>query len=183
MAALCRLPIDAFGREYFARRLELDHGSIDGTAYWSRILTLGGVRPTGEKIRTLLTLDIGSWFHMNPRMMGWVEELRAAGLRTAILSNMPADCVEFLNREAAWMADFEVRVFSADVSMTKPEEAIYRHCLKLLGLEPAQALFLDDLPRNVEAARRIGIRTIRFQSPEQAAQEAAPLGLPVLSLS
>jgi putative hydrolase of the HAD superfamily len=86
MAAICRLPIDAFGREYFARRRDLDQGTIDAAAYWSRILSLGGGKPTGENIRALSAIDIGSWTRMNPRMMGWAEELRAAGLRTAILS-------------------------------------------------------------------------------------------------
>lgn len=182
MASLCNLPVDVFGREYFTHRLQWDQGTIDAAAYWTRLLSLGGVRPAEETIRSLLALDIRSWTRMNPLMLGWAAELRAAGLSTAILSNMPADCVEFLNREAAWMVDFKVRVFSADVSMAKPQEGIYRHCLDRLGLEPAEALFLDDMPRNLEAARRLGIRTILFRSAKQAAGEAAPLGLPVTSL-
>jgi len=182
MAAICRLPVEVFGREYFARRQELDQGTVDAAAYWSRILSLSGVRATREAIRSLSALDIASWTRMNPRILGWAGELRAAGMRTAILSNMPADCVEYLNREASWMADFEVRVFSADVSMAKPQEGIYRHCLARLGLEPVETLFLDDLPRNVEAADRIGIRTILFRSSGQVAGEAAGLGLPVTRL-
>jgi putative hydrolase of the HAD superfamily len=182
MAALCGLSVEAFTREYFRRRLELDRGSLDAAAYWTWMLAHGGVRATPELIGRLSEEDVRSWSRTDSRMLGWAGELRAAGIRTAILSNMPGDMVAFLAREAAWLSGFEARVFSADVSLVKPEEGIYRICLQRLALPPAQALFMDDVPRNVEGARRIGMEAFLHESAEATARAAAAYGLPVASL-
>ncbi|HEY9033792.1 MAG TPA: HAD family phosphatase [Pseudomonadales bacterium] len=46
---------------------------------------------------------------------------------------------------------------SSELGIRKPDPAIYQHTLQQLGIEPRQALFLDDYPSNVEAARALGI--------------------------
>lgn len=46
---------------------------------------------------------------------------------------------------------------SSELGIRKPDPAIYQHTLQQLGIEPRHALFLDDYPSNVEAARALGI--------------------------
>ena len=55
---------------------------------------------------------------------------------------------------------FEKLYFSCDLKMMKPDPAIFRYVLDAEGLDPAETLFIDDSPRNTEAAARIGIRTM-----------------------
>jgi HAD superfamily hydrolase (TIGR01509 family) len=56
---------------------------------------------------------------------------------------------------------FQVIVDSSEVRMRKPNPAIFRHTLELLGgIAPEECLFLDDAASNVAAAERLGIRGV-----------------------
>jgi putative hydrolase of the HAD superfamily len=87
-------------------------------------------------------------------MLDLIRALRRAGLRTALLSN-------------SWGNDdyprhlfpdlFDVVVISAEVGMRKPEERIFRHTAALLGLEPQECVFIDDVAANIAAGEAIGL--------------------------
>jgi putative hydrolase of the HAD superfamily len=63
-------------------------------------------------------------------------------------------------------------VASSLIGMRKPEPAIYELTLERLGgVDPRECLFIDDNELNVEAARELGMQTVRFQSNEQAIPE------------
>ena len=62
-------------------------------------------------------------------------------------------------------------VVSADEKMLKPDPAIYRLCLQRNGLEAEACIFIDDVPRNVAAAKSVGIDGILFETPEKLAEE------------
>jgi putative hydrolase of the HAD superfamily len=74
-----------------------------------------------------------------------------------------------------FFALFDGIVVSAAVKLLKPEPAIYEHLRERFALDFAESVFLDDLPRNVEAARRLGLPAIRFETTEQARRELVPL--------
>jgi len=67
---------------------------------------------------------------------------------------------------------FEVVVDSSEVGMRKPNPAIFRHALERLGgVDPGQAVFLDDAPGNVAGAERAGLSAILFTDPDLALAE------------
>jgi HAD superfamily hydrolase (TIGR01509 family) len=63
---------------------------------------------------------------------------------------------------------FDEIVISAEVHMVKPDPRIYLHTLQRLGVGPRQAVFIDDMPRNVEGARSQGLHAVQFRGPAQA---------------
>ena len=87
-------------------------------------------------------------------MLSLLRQVRGAGLKTALLSNSwgvgiyPADVLAEL---------FDAVVISAEVGMRKPEERIFRHATGLLGLDPAECVFIDDIEANVQAAEALGM--------------------------
>jgi putative hydrolase of the HAD superfamily len=88
-----------------------------------------------------------------PQMNSLVLRARHAGLRTGLLSNSwgndyPRD---------GWDDMFDVVVISGEVGMRKPEERIYRHVLAALDVEPHEAVFVDDVRGNVDAAVALGM--------------------------
>lgn len=185
MAALCGLSPEAFSRLYFRDRLELDRGTLPTDGYWSQIFREAGVEPTPALIARIEEEDSLGWTRINWPVVAWADELRAAGYSTAILSNMPCDKLAWMrkNPDCSWMGAFPVAVFSCEHRLVKPEAAIYRRCLELLGREGAECLFLDDSRVNVEGALAAGITSIQFLS----AAETGPVisrewGLPVRSL-
>jgi putative hydrolase of the HAD superfamily len=103
---------------------------------------------------------------VHPEMMALLQALKPH-YRLALLSNAHQTDV------AAWMAQFnltdmfEVAVSSAVVGLAKPDPRIYQLILQQLDVQPAEALFIDDLTRNTQAAEALGLPCIVFESPEQ----------------
>ena len=110
----------------------------------------------------------------NEPMIRHVAELRARGLRTALLTNNVREW------EPLWRAKlpeldeiFELVVDSAFVGMRKPQPEIYELTLERLGdgLRGEHCLFLDDLDINCDTARALGMTAVRYESAEQAIAE------------
>jgi len=59
-------------------------------------------------------------------------------------------------------------VNSADVELRKPMPAIFQLTLERLGVQPDEAVFIDDNPANIAAARAAGLQAIPFETPAQA---------------
>ncbi len=186
MAALCGLSGERFRDEYPLDRLELDRGTLSSEAYWSRMLAAGRVSPSAELLEKLVRLDEGSWVRINRRTLAWSRELRAAGYRTAILSNMPPRILQIMRAEPTlgWIGEFTVALFSCDVSMVKPESRFYLLCLEGLSVQPEESLFFDDNEVNARAAEALGITSYVFRSAEEAALQVAALSseIPVSAL-
>lgn len=167
MAAILDLPISQFTELYWRFRIPYDAGFLDSDAYWdtvaSRSLTL-------DKISRLIEIDSRSWSHPEPVMAQWARDVRAAGLRTAILSNMPVPVRDYILR-CSWLPEFDAQTFSCEVGVCKPAPEIYRDCLDKLGVKPEEVLFLDDREPNVRAAETLGLHSVLFTTPAKAAQE------------
>ena len=99
-------------------------------------------------------------FASAPAMINVVRQAKASGLRTALLSNSWGN--EYLRDE--WDQLFDAVVISGEVGMRKPEPEIYLHTLGLLGCAPREAVFVDDLERNVRAAAALGIIGVHHRS-------------------
>jgi len=133
-----------------------------------------------EQIETLRKIEIEIWVHLDPQMLAWTEKLRDAGMKTAILSNMPLDLAEYVRKNFRWLDHFAFKTLSAEVRTIKPEPAIYEHTLRGLGVAADQALFIDDRERNIEAARKLGIHGILYESLAQLKGELVKMDFPVL---
>ena len=65
-------------------------------------------------------------------------------------------------RTEAFFRLFDGIVISAHEGCIKPEAEIFERLLSRYGIAPADALFVDDMQINVDAARRLGIDAYRF---------------------
>jgi putative hydrolase of the HAD superfamily len=85
-----------------------------------------------------------------------------SGLRTWIISQDFADA-------------FDNMVISAENGWVKPDARIYQLAMQNLKVLPQESVFLDDMLRNVEAARKLGMHAIQFIQPEAAIAELKAL--------
>jgi putative hydrolase of the HAD superfamily len=184
LADLTGLAPDRFAAEHMRERLAYDRADIGLERYWSRFLALSGRAADPALLERLNREDLRGWSRINDRVLDWSRRLRAAGCRTAILSNMPQPLLDLMNADPAfaWLAEFPVRVFSCEERLVKPEPGIYRAVLDRLDARAGSCVFLDDSGHNVEGARAAGIRALHFRSAAEAAGELAALGLPVAGL-
>lgn len=168
MQRIAGLDGEHFLSAYRSKRHAYDRGTLSSEGYWQGILEQGGRsraeldRLDGTIVREMTELDIKSWTIIRPAMVEWVRVLKSAGLATAILSNMPGDHAAYIERSFGWLELFDVLLFSYAVKLIKPEAAIYEECLRRLALPPGEALFIDDLTANVDAARALGMHAIEF---------------------
>jgi putative hydrolase of the HAD superfamily len=180
MAAILDLPLPQFTELYWRFRVEYDAASLEPEAYWNKVATTASRTLTSAQISELIEIDSRSWSHPAPIMPQWARDLRAAGLRTAILSNMPASVRDYVLR-CPWLPDFDSRTFSCDVGVCKPAPEIYKDCLNKLGARPSECLFLDDRESNFRAAEALGLHSVLYTNPSDAALELERrFSLPVL---
>ena len=99
-----------------------------------------------------------------------VRELRAAGYRTAILTNNVKEWGRYW-KESIPLDLFDVIVDSCDVGLRKPDPAIFHLTCERLGVAPEAAVFLDDTRRHVEAARAVGLHAVLVRDPWDALSE------------
>ena len=69
------------------------------------------------------------------------------------------------------MTLFEHVVESSKLGLRKPDPRIYRHACDLLGVQPEECVYLDDLGINLKPARALGMRTIKVGDPDVAIDE------------
>jgi putative hydrolase of the HAD superfamily len=166
LAERCGLGPEDFVRAWRETRLEADRGTLPIPEFWTQMARRGGRSLSAEQLAAMEERDLEAWTQPNPAMFAWAEELRRGGWATAILSNMPPAFLPWLEEHFPEVSRFSPAVFSGQVRMVKPEPGIYHYCLRLLGLPAAEALFLDDMPVNVAAARGLGLHALEFHSVE-----------------
>jgi putative hydrolase of the HAD superfamily len=175
-------PVDfeSFYKLWEASRDIYDRGDITAEEYWLRFAaqTNGALSP--EQIAILRRVEVEIWARPDPDMLAWLSRLHAAGIKAALLSNMPLDLRQHVLANCKWAEDLVFKTFSCEVRLLKPDPAIYEHTLRGLGVSPDEALFVDDREINGEAARALGIRAIQFQSITQLKDELETLGFPIL---
>jgi FMN phosphatase YigB (HAD superfamily) len=94
----------------------------------------------------------------------WITDIAALQQRmpTAILSNAWRD-MSLRDRRRIDMSGFTCVTYSWEEGVRKPDAAIYERTLERLGIRDAsRALFIDDFVENVEAARGVGLRAVRY---------------------
>jgi 2-haloacid dehalogenase len=106
-----------------------------------------------------------------------LADLRAAGVRLLALSNWSAETFPYARERFDFLAWFEGIVISGDVGVNKPDRRIFDHLAEQFGIDPAAALFIDDSSANVDAAKALGFRAIRFTDATTLRRELARLGL------
>jgi putative hydrolase of the HAD superfamily len=72
---------------------------------------------------------------------------------------------------------FTVFFTSCFLGLRKPDPRIYRLAVNLTQRDSEECLFVDDRPLNVESARAVGMRAIRFENAAQLRRELVALGV------
>lgn len=171
---------DLFWALWHRHRDPYDRGDLSPEVYWRKVAEDAGRSIDAGTCRKLAERDVMMWSRLNPGMLGWRDDLSAAGMKTAVLSNMHADMVHYARQNFPWVKQLNWATFSAEVRSIKPEPAIYEHCLRGLGLAPAETLFIDDREVNLAAARALGIHGMQFKSIAQLRNDLAAAGFPTL---
>jgi putative hydrolase of the HAD superfamily len=118
---------------------------------------------------------------VRPEMLAALRAIRAHGLKQACLTNNFTAMERAPDNPRSSILDiFDVVIESSRVGVRKPEPAFYEMACDSLGIEPAEAVMLDDLGVNLKPAREMGMTTIKVTDPAEALRELeSVLGFPV----
>ena len=154
-----------FRAAYWRHRPFYDAG-LSAREYWGRVLdTLGagrGGQNDGCVTDRLIDADVASWTEYREEVWDLAQSFRVEGGRTAFLSNGVPEAMARIRMDRALERWFDVVVVSCEVGVAKPDPVIFQTCLTRLGVEPSQALFVDDRIENIEGAARMGLHTFHF---------------------
>ncbi len=95
-----------------------------------------------------------------------ILELKQFGYDIYFLSNISSSALEFLHTKTTVMRLFSGGIASCDVRISKPEPEIFRRILIENSLEIEQTAFVDDTPKNVETAHRMGLHSFLYTTTE-----------------
>lgn len=104
-----------------------------------------------------------------------IREHKKNGFHTTLLSNALSNLREVIVNE--WQAEdaFQDMIISAEVGLMKPDPAIYQLTLEKIGFAADESVFIDDMPRNIQAAREAGMHGVVFETPSQTLEELEKL--------
>ena len=144
-------PMPQFWTDYDMGVLSFDQVAEELAAY-------RGVEP--EFAREMITIAIGKQETIRPTEK-LIDELKAAGYKLYVLSNMSREFIDFLRKQKVY-ENFDGDVVSCEVGIVKPMPEIYDLLLERFDLDPAETIFIDDRKENVDAAAEKGIATFHF---------------------
>ena len=96
-----------------------------------------------------------------PGMAELIEELDRLGYGVYLLSNATSALHGYFHRIPG-SEHFRGHIVSADWKLLKPQHEIYEKLFSEYSLDPAECLFLDDYPPNIEGAKRCGMEGLVF---------------------
>jgi glucose-1-phosphatase len=99
--------------------------------------------------------------------------------RLGLLSNTDPIHVAHMESRYDFFSYFRVRIYSCAIGAAKPNPLIYREALRACQVRAEEAVYIDDISAYVEAARRLGMIGVQFQSSEQLVLALSDLGLQI----
>jgi putative hydrolase of the HAD superfamily len=130
-----------------------------------RLLAEHGIEPDDDGLARFLEAEHEAWapaHQLASTTHALLETLRDRGLKLGLVSNV-FDPPELFRRDLEQLGVAErldAVVFASEVGLRKPDPAIFRHALDLLGVEPQAALFVGDSPVvDIAGAAAVGMHT------------------------
>jgi 2-haloacid dehalogenase len=133
-----------------------------------------------EHAELVAAYDERWWETIGGQIDGTVEvldELRRRGVGLYAITNWSAEKFDLTFPRFDWLAWFDGIVVSGYERIVKPDPRIFQLLVDRHGVDPRAAVYVDDVPANVEAARAIGMTGLVFTTPEQLRADLGELGL------
>jgi putative hydrolase of the HAD superfamily len=117
-----------------------------------------------------------SHFTVHQAVLPLVESL-IGRVKLLVVSNTNADHIEAVRPRLPLLDRFDGLVFSHEVGVAKPAPGIFQEALRRAGTPAHRAVFFDDVPAYVEAARALGLHAEVFTDAPTFRRQLATLGL------
>jgi HAD superfamily hydrolase (TIGR01509 family) len=150
-----------------------ESGQIDTPVFFEEFRVAAGFKAGFD----LFARHFTGIFRPIPAMIRLHNQLRAAGVPTALLSNTNELQFQHIRQQHPFLAGFDPIVLSYEHGAMKPDPALYRVVESRTGHTGPNLVFLDDRPENVQAALSLGWRAFVHETPDRSRRRFIKLGL------
>jgi putative hydrolase of the HAD superfamily len=147
----------------------VERGELDMAEWYA--LTVASLAEAGIEV-VIPTSSSSVLFTPNEPVIGAVRAVRAAGGRTAVVTNNVRELSDTWRPVLPLDELFDTVVDSCEVGVRKPNPAIFHLTCERLDVTPARSVLLDDIESNLVGARAAGLQTIHVGPDPAAAVEA-----------
>lgn len=140
------------------------HGNLSKASFVTQAAQLVGITEDEAEQR---------FFHSderNEQLIELVQELRKT-YKVAMLSNIGSDMMDGFFSSEERGRFFDQVVLSGDVKLAKPDRAIFELACKRLGVEPHEAVMIDDMQSTCDIVKNFGMQSICYKSFDQCKAE------------
>lgn len=155
--------------------LSFKSGKMAENDYWDFVRRELGVELDNADIFQLLQDS----YEVNSEVRTYVEKVKAAGLKTCICSNNFVTRIRELNNKYNFLTDFDVRVFSYEVGIIKPEKGIFEALINQARVQPEEIVYADDDETKLKGALELGIKAFVYEGFEKYIKQLESLGVKV----
>lgn len=113
---------------------------------------------------------------INTELVAWIRTIKPV-YKTALLTNFSHDWLEKILADNELSDLFDPLVISSRVKKIKPEPEVFQIMLDLLHLSAEETIFIDDRLGNVEAAKRLKMHALLFDSNDKLQTDLKTLGI------
>ena len=153
---------------------QFDLGNAEPEVLAQRIAQRTGL----EEGEVMAVIDgLAPHMHIKQDTVQLIQDLKANGHRLVYLSNMPHGLSHWIEDDHPFADWFEDGIFSARVGLMKPDPAIFHALTERLAVADLSPVFIDDAQRNIDTARALGWRGVRFETAAQVRAQLVALGL------
>jgi HAD superfamily hydrolase (TIGR01509 family) len=146
-------------------------GEISVRMHWEAVRVSLGIQPQDMPgfLQQYWSADDVNW-----ELLEYIRQLHP-GYKVGLVSNAWDDLRQTMHTR--WDIDglFDEMIISAEVGLVKPDPRIFHLAAQRLGIAPEEAVFIDDMLDNIEAARREGMQAVQFISTQQTLSELKTL--------
>lgn len=129
-------------------------GFIGDVGFRTAIARLVGMTP--EEVGTLVYANVP-----NEPLFAFIRTF-PTNIKIAMLSNAGENRLHDIFTPEQ-LAVFDTCALSSEIGFAKPDERAYGHVVALLEVMPEECVFVDDQPRFLEGARRVGMRAVLYK--------------------
>lgn len=147
-------------------------GKISGHAFWSAFAKETGIEEKPDFFVNLFR-ESGK---ADPDILSLVRDV-SKYYETALLSDNYKELADHVVRTYRLRELFDTLVFSNREGVRKPSREIFQLTLKRLGVKANEAVFIDDLKQNVQAAKKFDLRGIHFTRNDKLKKDLIKLGI------
>jgi len=110
-------------------------------------------------------------YEVNPEVKDFVAEVKKKGLKACICSNNFVTRIRELDNKFNFLQDFDIKVFSYEEGVMKPEKEIFEVLISRSGVKPGEIIYADDNESKLQGAYESGINAFVYEGFDKFKQK------------